>query len=111
MAAQSNHPVRGSFLRSLLLLVWYGAAGLVGLMAVGFLLIFAGSLGERIAAALGGALLAKVAGFIVAFVVLLAMEVGVGVAIGFAYAAFEQRWPDNPVERLVKWVKADPSDS
>jgi purine-cytosine permease-like protein len=107
MATQSDHPVRDSFLRLLLLLVWYGAVFFVGLMAVGFLLVFAGSLGERLAAALGGSLLAKVAGFIVAFVVLVAIEGGVGAAIGFAYAAFEQRWPDNPVERLVKWVKDD----
>jgi pheromone shutdown protein TraB len=111
MATQNAHPVRDSLLRLVLLLVWYGAVFFVGLMALGFLLIFAGSLGERLAAALGGSLLAKVAGFIVAFVVLLTMEVGVGAAIGFAYAAFEQRWPSNPVERLVKWVKAGPSDS
>jgi hypothetical protein len=55
--------------------------------------------------------LAKVAGFIVTFVVLLAIEGGVGVAVGFAYVAIEKRWPDNPVERLVKWVKANTSDS
>jgi hypothetical protein len=103
--------VRNSFLRLLLLLAWYGAAALVGLMAVGFLLIFSGSLGERLAAALGGSLPAKVAGFVVAFVVLLGLECGVGAVIGLAYAAFERRWPDNPVERLVEWVNVGPLDS
>lgn len=107
MATQSDHPLRDSFLRLLLILVWYGVVLFVGLMAVGFLLVLAGSLGERLAAALGGSMFAKVAGFIVTFVVLAAIEVAVGVVIGFAYAAVEQRWPDNPVERLVKWVKDD----
>ena len=111
MTTESSHPVRDALLRLVLLLVWYGALAIVGLIALGFVLIFAGSLGERLAAALGGSLLAKVAGFIVAFIVLVAIEVVVGLAIGFSYAAFEQRWPDNPVGRLVKWVKAGPSDS
>ena len=111
MATENSHPVRDSLLRLVLLLVWYGAVFIIGLIALGFVLIFAGSLGERLAAALGGSLLAKVAGFIVAFVVLVTIEVVVGLAIGFANAAFEQRWPDNPVGRLVKWVKASPSDS
>jgi hypothetical protein len=97
-----------SLLRLVLLLAWYGAVFFVGLIALYFLLVFAGSLGERLAAALGGSLFAKIAGFIVAFVVLFALEAGVGLAIGFAYAAFDRRWPDNPVERLVKWVKAEP---
>ena len=101
--------MRDSFLRLVVLLAWYGAAAFLGLTAVGFLLIFAGSLGDRLAAAWGGSLPAKVAGFIVAFVVLLGLEVGVGAAIGLAYAAFERRWPDSSVERLVKWVKAGPS--
>ena len=103
--------MRDSFLRLVLLLAWYGAAAFLGLMAVGFLLVFAVSLGDRVSAALGGSLPAKVAGFIVALAVALGLEVGVGAAIGLAWAAFEQRWPDNPVERLVKWVKAGPSDS
>jgi hypothetical protein len=79
-------------------------------MAVGFLLVFAGSLGKRLTAVLGGSLLAKVVGFVVAFVVLLGAEGGVGMAIGLAYAAFDRRWPDNRVKRLVEWVKAGPSD-
>lgn len=108
MATQNSHPLRDSFLRLVLLLIWYGAVSLVGLIALFFLLDFAGSLGLRLAATLGGSLFAKIAGFVVAFVVLFALEAGVGVAIGFAYAAFDRRWPDNPVKRLVKWVNAEP---
>jgi hypothetical protein len=42
MALQSNHPVRDSFLRLVLLLVWYGEGAVVGFMAVCITLVFAG---------------------------------------------------------------------
>jgi hypothetical protein len=85
-------------------LAWNGAVIFVGLGGVFLLIMFAGSLGERLAAALGASPPAKVAGFIVAFVLLVGLQVGVGAAIGFTSVAFERRWPDSPVVRSVKWV-------
>lgn len=111
MLNPNDHPVRDAFLRLALLIVWYGAAAIVCLVALGYLLVFAGSTGERLTTALGGSFTAKAAGYIFAYGILLGIAVGTGLAIGFAYAVFMKRWPNSPVARLVKWVKTSPSDS
>ena len=108
MTGKNDHPVRDEFLRLVLLLVGYAVVGIVGLVAVCFQLLFAGSLALRLTAALGGSLLAKVVGFVVGFVVMVAIGCGVGLGIALLGEAVEKRWPDNPVKRLVKWVKARP---
>ena len=108
MTTQSEHPVRDSFLRFVLLLVWYGAGSLILGMLNFSLIIYAASLGERFAAALGGSLLAKAAGIIVFFVVYIAVICLFAFPLAFGWGAFNERWPDNPVSRLARWVKAAP---
>ena len=107
MPGSSAHPVRDSLLRLVLVLAWCGASGIACLVAVGFLLVYAGSLGLRLGTAWGASFPAKAAAFIVTYLVLFGLMVGLGLAIGLAWAAFNERWPNNPVKRLVVWVKAD----
>jgi hypothetical protein len=107
MAHDTAHPARDAFLRLAALLLWYGLGGVALLVAVGYLLVFSAFLGQHLAAVLGGSRLARVAGFCVAFIVLLGAEVGLGGAVGAAYGIAMKRWPDNPVEKLVKWVNKE----
>ena len=103
--AFEDWPCLSAFVRLALLLAGYGLLFIVGLMLVGILLVFTGSLGESMAGRLGGSRLAWIAGYIVTFVLLLGAEVAVGAAIGLLICMVEARWPHNPISKLAQWVK------
>ncbi len=71
-------------MRLVLLLAFYGVAIFVGLLAVGVLLVFAGSFGEGLGTALGGSLVAKVVGFCLTFLLMFVLECSAGAAVGLS---------------------------
>ncbi len=98
-------PCLSAFCRLALLLGYYAVVSLLGLFVVGCLLVFSCSIGLRLATAFGGSWLASVAGYAIAFVIMLLSQVVLGFSLGWLIAVVMERWPSNPIARLVQWVQ------
>src|SRR6266581_1828692 len=73
--------------RVVLVLLWYGAICFLGLMMVGILLVFTGSIGIKIGRAWGGSWFARVGGYSIAFVLMLGAQVAAGLILGWLFAS------------------------
>ena len=104
-----KHPIRDSFLQLSLTLVGYGTFYL-GATAIQIgAIILAYYLVKPVADSLGDAALVKVGAWIVGIVVVIVAEVAVIWPFVWSWCAIDERWPDNPVRRLIDWVKDAPA--
>jgi hypothetical protein len=106
-----SHTIRDSFFRLILTLVGYGIFCLGAAVIQIGAIVLAYNLIKPVADTLGDALLVKVGAIIVGFVVMIVAEAAVIWPFVWSWCTIDDRWPNNPVRRLIDWVKESPPDS
>jgi hypothetical protein len=103
-----NHPIRDSFLRLILVLLWYAIAFILAITLQGGAVMLAYCTIKPAVDALGGSGLIQGLGWVVCFFMAIFIMFAVLWPVMGIVHLIESRWPDNPVRRLIDWVKEAP---
>jgi hypothetical protein len=98
-------PFLSAFIRLVLILLWYATIVFLGFAAIGILIMLTGYIGDKLIGMMGQTLLTKACGYAILVLLVLAIEMAVGLAAGVIGGSIMARWPDNPLARLIRWVK------
>jgi len=104
-----KHPIRDSFLRIILTLLWYGVAMILAVALQGGAVFLAYSTIKPVVDAMGGSALVQGLGWVVGFAMVIVIILAVVTPVTWVMHVVEKRWPDNPVRRLIAWVKEWPT--
>ena len=108
MPSNDNHQLRDTFLKLVLLLVGYGLFAVVCFAALGISIFCGLALQNAVLEYLGKFPFAKAIGFLVVLMTFFFIMVTTGLVIGFVAGMFQKLWPNNPLLRLIQWVKVPP---
>ena len=98
-------PLLSTFIRVVLIVLWYGGLVFLGFAAIAILIILTGYIGDKLIGMMGQTLLTKAFGYAILVLLVLVIEMAVGLAAGLIGGSIMTRWPNNPIARLIRWVK------
>ena len=103
---QRDISASGAFLRLAILLVWYASVGLLSLLSLCYIMPIIMAINLAVVGSLGGSKLAKGTGFAASFLAMLGIIGVIALPVGYGWGVVSQRWPNNWIERIIRWMKA-----
>lgn len=107
MKLEDKYPASCALLRLMLFLIGVGVFCVSGVWLVVVLLVHAGAAGIKLSHVLGGSWMAKAGGGVVTFILFAAGQAVAGLSIAWGWVFVTERWPNNPIFKLIEWVKRD----